>query len=279
MRIKRVEIIGFKSFCDRAVVQHRRVDHGRGRTERVRQVQHRRRDPLVHGRAERQAPARQGDGGRHLRGHRVARPGADGRGLADVRRRRLLARDARAGAAQRRGRDRARARGAWRPTTPRRRWRSRWRRWPPRRRWSPRRAPVAEAAPEPEAPRLWVDAEGNPIPSPHGGGRAACSRISRPRSTSRATPRSRSRGGSTATARRSTSSTRRRAGCATSPTSSSAPASAPRRTRSSSRAASARSSARARRIAARSSRRPPASRSSRPRRRRPRRSSIRRGRT
>ncbi len=44
------------------------VDHRRRRPERLRQVQHRRRHPLVHGRAERQAPARQGDGGRDLRG-------------------------------------------------------------------------------------------------------------------------------------------------------------------------------------------------------------------
>ena len=65
-----------------------RAHHRRRRSERLRQVQHRRRHPLVHGRAVRQAPARQGDGRRHLRRLRLARAARHVRGHADLRERR-----------------------------------------------------------------------------------------------------------------------------------------------------------------------------------------------
>ena len=110
MRIKRVEIIGFKSFCDRAVVNFGESitgvvgPNGCGKSNIV--------DAIRWCMGEQSA--------KHLRGKamedvifagsEIARPRADGRGLADVRRRRVLARDARAREALRRGRDRARAR-------------------------------------------------------------------------------------------------------------------------------------------------------------------------
>ena len=101
MRIKRVEIIGFKSFCDRAVVNIGESitgvvgPNGCGKSNIV--------DAIRWCMGEQSA--------KHLRGKAmedvifagsgVARPRADGRGVADVRRRRVLAREARARAALR----------------------------------------------------------------------------------------------------------------------------------------------------------------------------------
>ena len=85
MRIKRLEICGFKSFVDRTVLTFDDPITGVVGPERMRQVEHRRRHSLGHGRAVRQAPARPRHGGRHLQRLRVARPGGHGRGLHHLR--------------------------------------------------------------------------------------------------------------------------------------------------------------------------------------------------
>jgi hypothetical protein len=126
----------------------------------------------VHGRAVGQAPARQDDGGRDLRRLGDPRPGADGRGVADVRRRRLLARDAGRVDAERRGpgrggagpgrrgarRRRRRARGRAAPGRAGRgragRRRSGGRRVARRRRWSTPKVSPCRRRP-PRWPRCW----------------------------------------------------------------------------------------------------------------------------
>ena len=86
MKIKRIEICGFKSFVDKTSISFPGPDHLDRRPERVRKVERGRRDPVGHGRAVGQAPAWPRHGGRHLRGLRVARPGRFRRGVAVVRR-------------------------------------------------------------------------------------------------------------------------------------------------------------------------------------------------
>ena len=92
MKIKRIEICGFKSFVDKTSISFPRPDHVDRRSERLRQVERRRRHPLGHGRAVGQAPARPRDGGRHLRRLGDARARRVRRGLAHVRRARRWAR-------------------------------------------------------------------------------------------------------------------------------------------------------------------------------------------
>ena len=68
---------GFKSFVDRTVLAVRTRHHRHRRPQRLRQVERRRRDALGDGRAVAAPPARQGHGGRDLRGLRgVARRSA-----------------------------------------------------------------------------------------------------------------------------------------------------------------------------------------------------------
>ena len=72
MRIKQIELNGFKSFMERTVLELPLGRDGHRRAERLRQVERRRRHPLGAGRAEPEAPARRRHGGRHLRGQRRA---------------------------------------------------------------------------------------------------------------------------------------------------------------------------------------------------------------
>ena len=67
LKLKKVQILGFKSFCDRTEVQLAGERHRRHRgAERMRQVEHLGRDHLGAGRAVGQEPARHQDGRRHL---------------------------------------------------------------------------------------------------------------------------------------------------------------------------------------------------------------------
>ena len=85
LRIKSLEISGFKSFVDRTRFEFRPGHHRHRRSQRLRQVERRRRDPLGDGRAVAAPPARQGHGGRDLRGLRGAPAGRHGRGRAHLR--------------------------------------------------------------------------------------------------------------------------------------------------------------------------------------------------
>ena len=80
MKIKRIEICGFKSFVDKTTISFPGSDHVDRRTQRLRQVERRRLDPLGHGRAVGQAPARPRHGGRDLRRLGEPRPA----GMAEV---------------------------------------------------------------------------------------------------------------------------------------------------------------------------------------------------
>ena len=67
VRLKSLELHGFKSFVDKTVISLQARHHRRRRAQRLRQVERRRRDALGDGRAGAAAPARQGHGGRDLR--------------------------------------------------------------------------------------------------------------------------------------------------------------------------------------------------------------------
>ena len=84
MRIKRLDITGFKSFMERSVFTLRRRGHRHRRPQRLRQVERRRRHPLGDGRAEREEPARPRHGGRHLQRLGDQAAAVDGRGVAHL---------------------------------------------------------------------------------------------------------------------------------------------------------------------------------------------------
>ena len=85
LKLKKVQILGFKSFCDRTEVQLvGRRDCGGGGAERVRQVEHLGRDYVGAGGAVGQEPARDEDGRRDLCGDARAQADGDGGGVADA---------------------------------------------------------------------------------------------------------------------------------------------------------------------------------------------------
>ncbi|MCK7514399.1 MAG: hypothetical protein MZV70_67210 [Desulfobacterales bacterium] len=84
MKLKRLEITGFKSFYERSS-----IDFPEGITavvgpQRLRQEQRDRRHPLGDGRAERQTAARQIHGGRDFLGHQRQAAARHGGGVADA---------------------------------------------------------------------------------------------------------------------------------------------------------------------------------------------------
>ena len=88
MHLKSVTLKGFKSFAQPTTFALRDRGDVHRRTERLGQVERRRRPRLGDGRAGRQDAPRRQDGGRHLRRHRDARPARPRRGAAHDRQRR-----------------------------------------------------------------------------------------------------------------------------------------------------------------------------------------------
>ncbi|CAM5551339.1 hypothetical protein RLIN73S_05926 [Rhodanobacter lindaniclasticus] len=90
MRLSTIKLAGFKSFVDPTTLHAAQQHDRRGRPERLRQVQHHRRDPLGDGRERGQPAAWRLAHRRDLLWLQYAQAGGAGHGGADLRQRRRL---------------------------------------------------------------------------------------------------------------------------------------------------------------------------------------------